>query len=250
MGKPRSSSPLTNLSDTTEEQSIDTDAKKSYSDICVHPSFHLLPRDERGIVILKDNTDKIKFLHNIQAEIDRRKLMRSESIHLTHDIVMKQKKSPQHCPTFRVPHKEVEEEDELFRFNHTNKQHDLIGYDIDCDESLMDFLGSSSREYGDSLVWERTVPRREVGDTLLDESEEDPEILDYINSQKWKRDHGQNVTGETFYQDKTTGRLRNLHKDSVSITLYNTDSDYGDDFGKASIFRPIMTIKEKLSKLQ
>ncbi|ODN01257.1 hypothetical protein Ocin01_05428 [Orchesella cincta] len=75
-------------------------------------------------------------------------------------------------------------------------------------------------------------------------SVEDPEIKEYIKSQKIKRKQGLNVTGETLYYDEDFNIIRNLHRDSYSMTNYGTMPDE-KCIGKAHIFYPEMTLAEK-----
>ncbi|CAL8141307.1 unnamed protein product [Orchesella dallaii] len=73
---------------------------------------------------------------------------------------------------------------------------------------------------------------------------EDPEIKEYIKTQKKKRKQGLNVSGETIYYDEDFQIIRNLHRDSYSMTNYGTMPDE-KCIGKAHIFYPEMTLAEK-----
>jgi hypothetical protein len=129
----------------------------------------------------------------------------------------------------------------------------LLKVRITCDndegcqsDGLEKFLKSG--DHDESVIWESRLASGDCHSTWKGESEEESEIVDYVFQQRLRKLKGEDVRGETLYRDEVTGRMRKLHKDSISIELHGVDSGYDREFGDSSVFRPIMTMKEKLSQ--
>lgn len=75
----------------------------------------------------------------------------------------------------------------------------------------------------------------------------DPEITSYINNQKEKIKEGVSASGETLIYDDEFDVVRNLHRDSYSLTNYGITPD-DTWMGKAHVFYPEMTAEERKSK--
>lgn len=254
-------SPNSSRSSTPEQQQTlfvqDGNAAQNYYHLD-HAHHPISIQDK--VHLIRDNNDKACLLNKIQNEMDKRKLTRQQKESSSENIISSRVKNHHRCQplssclTFRVSSKEtildnlkpkIVENDlpqESQPPNHSENK--LISYDKNCDiTSLIEFLDCSSEQLNDVLIYEA----RKMDDIFNDDSDENDDILEYVRTQQIKRDNGFNVTGEKVYRDEKTGMMRNLHKSSVSVTLYNEEPDYDDDFGKSSVFHPIMTMKEKLS---
>jgi hypothetical protein len=80
-----------------------------------------------------------------------------------------------------------------------------------------------------------------------DDSDTETEIYQFIKSQKLKKHHGTNLTGELLWYDEEYKIIRNLHRSSISLT------DYGKvngqcDFGKTQYMFDQLTNEEQRSK--
>ena len=85
-------------------------------------------------------------------------------------------------------------------------------------------------------------------DQPIDESdsETEPSTAEFIASLEKKKESGW-VTDETLYYDEDADVVRNLHKSSVSLTNYKSQSFDNRDFGNPVALYPIMTSEERLS---
>jgi len=79
------------------------------------------------------------------------------------------------------------------------------------------------------------------------DSEAESDIMEYINSQKEKRDRGENVTNEEFWFDSENDVVRNLHRESHSLTSYDHTKD-GRLFGRNQLLQDLLTKEERRSK--
>lgn len=75
----------------------------------------------------------------------------------------------------------------------------------------------------------------------------DPEMVEYMQRQKEKMNEGCSPSGETLYFDEEFGVVRNLHRESHSLTNYGVMPD-DTWIGRANIFYPEMSPEEKKSK--